>query len=272
MTLKPVFLTLYSAFSTSDAERLNDGEVEDATLLIMSANSVVSLALPEYTESLSDVRVRQAIAKAIDIDAVTEVAYGILGTPATSTVASGISYHIDVSGNEYDPDGAYALLEEAGFGDGLSLRMVICQVDFQEKISETIQYMLSEVGIELTIEEYDIATAVGMFMSGDTDIVINANTSIAMDPAQTYLTSLSTSTNLTTALSDEVLNEYLSIGATSVEATERQAAYEAAQEWFAENYRLIPIAESAYGCAYQGDITGFNTVSPMEPNLRYVQY
>lgn len=51
-------LDLVFGLSTSDAERLNDGEVEDATLLIMSANSVVSLALPEYTESLSDVRVR----------------------------------------------------------------------------------------------------------------------------------------------------------------------------------------------------------------------
>lgn len=257
-------------FSESDAKRLQNGEVEGATMFVAPSYNAIALALPEYTEVFSDIRVRQAICEAIDIDAVTQVTFGILATPSTSVIADGIDYHQDVTGNRYDPEHARQLLEEAGYADGLDLRMVICAVDFQEKSSEAMQAMLADVGINLIIEAYDIPTAVGMFMSGDTDVVINANSAAAMDPAQVLLTSKSDSTNRTTAMTDEQYNSYLAAGETTLDSAERQTAYEAAQNWMADNYWQIPLADRGVAYAYADTVESFNVVVPTEPNLRFV--
>lgn len=257
-------------FSESDAKRLQNGEVGGATMFVAPSYNAIALALPEYTEVFSDIRVRQAICEAIDIDAVTQVTFGILATPATSVIADGIDYHKDVAANRYDPEHARQLLEEAGYADGLDLRMVICAVDFQEKSAEAMQAMLADVGINLIIESYDIPTAVGMFMSGDTDIVINANSAAAMDPAQVLMTSKSSSTNLTTAMTDVEYNGYLEAGETTLDSAERQTAYEAAQQWMADNFWQIPLADRGIAYAYADTVESFNVVVPSEPNLRFV--
>lgn len=257
-------------FSESDAKRLQDGEVAGATMYVAPSYNAIALALPEYTEVFSDSRVRQAICEAIDIDAVSQVTFGILATPASSVIADGIDYHKDVTGNRYDPEHAKQLLAEAGYADGLELKMVICAVDFQEKSAEAMQAMLAEVGIDLIIESYDIPTAVGMFMTGDTDIVINANSAAAMDPAQVLMTSKSTSTNLTTSISDEEYNGYLNVGETTLDSAERQQAYESAQQWMADNYWQIPLADRGVAYAYADTVAEFNVVVPTEPNLRFV--
>ena len=256
-------------FSASDAKRLQDGEMEGATLVIAPSYNAISFALPEYTEALSDIRVRQAICEAIDIDAVAKVTFDILCTPATSVVADGIDYHIDASGNRYNPEHARELLAEAGYEDGLDLKLVICAVDFQEKSSTVIQAMLAEVGINLNVEAYDIPTAVGMFMSGDTDVVINAQSAAALDPAQVFITTSSTSTNKTTALTDETINGYLTAGMTTMDTDARREAYENAQVWMAENYRQIPLADRAVAYAFADTVASLNVVVPTEPNLRY---
>lgn len=255
--------------SESDAKRMQDGEVDGATLVIAPSYNAIAFALPEYTEQFSDIRVRQAITEAIDVDAVCDVAFGILCTPSTSVVADGIDYHIDAAGNQYNPEHARQLLEEAGYADGLDLRLVICAVDFQEKISTAIQAMLAEVGINLIVEAYDIPTAVGMFMTGDTDVVINAQTCAALDPAQVFINIANGSTNATVALSDETLNGYLTTGSTSLDTAERKDAYENAQTWMAENFWEVPLADRAVAYAYASTVESFNTVTPQEPNLRF---
>lgn len=255
--------------SASDAKRIQNGEMETATLVIAPSYNAISFALPEYTEALSDIRVRQAICEAIDIDAVAQVTFDILCTPSTSVVADGIDYHIDASGNRFNPDHARELLAEAGYADGLDLKLVICAVDFQEKASTAIQAMLADVGINLIVESYDIPTAVGMFMSGDTDVVINAQSAAALDPAQVFITTASDSTNKTTALTDETLNEYLTVGVTTMDTAIRQEAYENAQVWMAENYRQIPIADRSVAYAFADTLSELNVVVPTEPNLRY---
>ena len=54
----------------TDAERAAEG-LENAKLETVSLNNVIGIAFPEYTESLSDIRVRQALAYAMDVEALT---------------------------------------------------------------------------------------------------------------------------------------------------------------------------------------------------------
>ena len=96
----------------------------NTTLETISANSGIGLAFPEYTEALSDVRVRQALAYAIDVEALTEMAYGSLGTVATALVPSNVQDVLEVGQQEYDPEKAKQLLDEAGVSN-LTLHMVL---------------------------------------------------------------------------------------------------------------------------------------------------
>ena len=67
-------------------------------------------------KDLSDVRVRQAIKKAIDVDAILEGAYFGVPEKSTGLVAPGLVGYTGVAPDPRDVDGAKALLAEAGSG------------------------------------------------------------------------------------------------------------------------------------------------------------
>lgn len=72
---------------------------------------------------LSDKRVRQALALAMDNDIIAQEIYNGLHVPATTAIPRSISYHDETNpGLGYDPERAKELLDEAGFidvdGDG----------------------------------------------------------------------------------------------------------------------------------------------------------
>jgi peptide/nickel transport system substrate-binding protein len=116
---------------------------------------------------LRDRRVRQALAHAIDRQAIVkhlrrglaEPAVGIL-PPASHAVEP------DVPTFAYDPDRAARLLDEAGYrdpdGDGprprLRLSLKVSSVEFNRLQPAAIQQDLARVGIELDVRTYEFAT------------------------------------------------------------------------------------------------------------------
>jgi peptide/nickel transport system substrate-binding protein len=67
--------------------------------------------------ALQDSRVRQAIQKAVDVDAVLEAAYFGVAERSTGIIAPGLAGHRDITPPARDLEGARALLEEAGAQD-----------------------------------------------------------------------------------------------------------------------------------------------------------
>ncbi|GAA3799205.1 putative peptide ABC transporter DppA [Cellulomonas soli] len=81
------------------------------------AAGISYLGLPLSDPRYADVRVRQAISMAIDRDTINDVIYGGLYTPATAftpAIEPGTPEGICGELCEYDPEGAKALLDEAG--------------------------------------------------------------------------------------------------------------------------------------------------------------
>lgn len=100
-----------------------------------------------------DIRVRQAIMSAIDRQTVIDGAYSGYGIAIGSHYAPTDSGYIDLTDVlPYDPEKAATLLEEAGYGNGLSLTIKCPQMTYTMRACEVMQAMVAEVGVTMNIE------------------------------------------------------------------------------------------------------------------------
>ncbi len=128
------------------------------------------LGLNTDHELFKDLRVRQAIAKAIDIDAVVEAGYFGGAQRATGVIAEGLPGHRGTS--PYAPrdvEGARQLLQEAGVGNGFTTRLSIINETDLLTMAQIIQANLADVGVTVEIEPLESGTfwTLGVEESGD---------------------------------------------------------------------------------------------------------
>lgn len=108
---------------------------------------------------MADVRVRQAINYAIDRDAL--IRYDVLGNGhplASLTMGGEIGHDRDLKPYPYDPKKARRLLREAGYPDGVRLRVVVKAQG--ERTMKIVSQQLKKVGIALDITPTTDATVI----------------------------------------------------------------------------------------------------------------
>ncbi len=105
-----------------------------------------------------DVRVRKAISMAIDRQTILDQMYNGAGHVVNSMLPDGVLGSYDAQEIPYDPEGAKALLAEAGYGDGCDLE-IYQKTDDPDAlaINQVIMSMLGQVGINATIKQMDEA-------------------------------------------------------------------------------------------------------------------
>jgi peptide/nickel transport system substrate-binding protein len=108
---------------------------------------------------LDDVRVRQAIAHAIDRKGVIDGAMSGLGTPIGSHYTALEPGYIDLTGMyPHDPEKAKALLKDAGVATPLKLSLMLPPVpNYARQGGQIIAAQLAEVGIEADIHNVEWA-------------------------------------------------------------------------------------------------------------------
>lgn len=117
---------------------------------------VVALELNHAFEAFQDPRVRQAISMAIDREALVNGPMRGLAKVMANQIPSALPQpEGGVEPVEYNPDEARRLLEEAGYGDGLSFPFTINLTrpgPYAEQLAVLLQSQLAEVGVNLEIE------------------------------------------------------------------------------------------------------------------------
>ncbi|MEO1679121.1 MAG: ABC transporter substrate-binding protein [Pseudomonadota bacterium] len=126
----------------------------------------------EITNPLMDVRVRQAISMAINRDAIVERVMEGVAISAGQLLPEGF---FGVSENlepvAYDPEGAKALLAEAGYPDGFAMTIHGPNDRYinDAKIAEAIAQMLTRIGIETAVETMPRSVYFGRASRGSPD-------------------------------------------------------------------------------------------------------
>jgi peptide/nickel transport system substrate-binding protein len=120
-----------------------------------------------------DVRVRRALAHAIDrkafIDGVLEGLAKPIGSHFTPTDAG----YVDLTGMyPYDPEKAKALLKEAGVSTPLNVTLTLPPPQYARKGGEAVAAMLAKVGVVAKIENVEWAQWLGGTFKGNFDLTI----------------------------------------------------------------------------------------------------
>lgn len=111
---------------------------------------------------VSELKVRQAIAYAINADEITAVHGQIIGQRSTQwCLPTDKYYNEDITGYPYDPEKARSLLAEAGYPDGFDLNIWCMSMEDWTNMSVMVKQYLSEVGINATIQPIEPAAFVG---------------------------------------------------------------------------------------------------------------
>jgi len=128
--------------------------------------------------ALSDVRVRQAIALAVDKDEIMRAAIGGLGQTIGTMVAAmqdrwGVPL-ADLPNQKLDLERAKKLLADAGYPGGLELNLTtIIGYDWMDPAAVTLREQLAKVGIKLNIQRIDLGVWIKNFQSKQMGLTFN---------------------------------------------------------------------------------------------------
>ena len=148
-------------------------------VVVLSDESAILTYLMMHNEDplLSDVRVREAIAHAINRQDIIDGAMFGSGTPIGTHFAPHNPDYVDLTGlSNYDPDKSRALLKEAG-AEGITLRLMLPPPSYARRGGEVIAAQLREVGIETEISNLEWAQWLEQVFKGkDFDLTIVSHT------------------------------------------------------------------------------------------------
>ena len=127
-------------------------------VLVGGSRAKTIVAINNKKKPLDDVRVRSAIACAIDRKQVVDGVADGFGTPIGSFYVPGAPGYVDLTSvNAYNPDKARALLKEAGISTPLELSLKLPPTPYARQGGEVIAAMLAKVGIHAKQESVEWA-------------------------------------------------------------------------------------------------------------------
>jgi peptide/nickel transport system substrate-binding protein len=131
------------------------------------------LALNHRKKPLDDVRVRRALAHAIDRKAFIEGAQEGLGVPIGSHFAPTDAGYVDLTGAApFDPDRSRALLREAGVATPLAPTLSLPPPQYARRGGEIVAAMLARVGVNAKIENLEWAAWLAGPFRGNFDLTL----------------------------------------------------------------------------------------------------
>jgi len=222
---------------------------------------------------LGDVRVRRAIAHAVDRETIVAAKFDGRARLATGLLPeSHWAYAGEVRRYGYDPERARALLDEAGFPDPdgpggeprLRLTYKTSANQFRLALARIIAAQLLEVGIEVEVRSFEFGTFFTDIKQGNFELA-SMQTAAITEPD--YLYSYFHSSRIPSEADPNAgnrwhyrsaeLDELLTQGRTVMDRERRRALYARAQQILADDLPIVPLWHEDVIAIANVDVSGY---------------
>jgi peptide/nickel transport system substrate-binding protein len=245
-------------------------EMEEAGLAIVMAPVAwnAKMTINHHQEPLSSEQFRQALAYAIDREAlvqITQRGHAIAGSPGMIPPTSDW-YNPDTPQYEYDPTRAIGLLEELGYepedgyfirdGEVLELEL-LATADFKE-VGQFIKQQLEEVGIKIDLRTLEAKTVDAKVEAWDFDLAIYGHGGL-YEPSILKRVIMDEGFNSARYTSNETLNQLLEAQLTEMDASKRKDLVFQIQEVYAQDLPALTLYYPKWYWAHDGTVNLFYT-------------
>lgn len=209
--------------------------------LRVESNSGTSIQFMYFNnEVFTDANVRKAFLMAINRERlVSDLILGEGEIPATTLTSLNPYKDPDLEPLAYDPEGAKALLEEAGFDMSKEIVLDVPTGNVTRMTSASlIEQDLEAIGLNIRQETADFATHLANVGNGDYELAL-LSLAFNVDPDQSSYWA-STSTNYA-RLNDEKLEALMLEGKSLTSFEERYPVYQEIQAYFQEQALIVPL-------------------------------
>lgn len=246
--------------SPTDVARIEENS--ELTLLRDDGVSTTYVGFNVQKEPFNDVRVRQAINHAVNMELIVEAVYQGIGKVAKGPLPASVwGSNQDLVAYEYDIEKAKALLKEAGYENGF--KTTIWTNDNQQRmdIAEIVQNQLKDIGIEVEVKVVEWGAYLDGTAAGEHDMYILGWGTVTGDPNYGLYPLFHSSTfgdagNRSFYANDKV-DELLEKGKVTVEPAEREKYYYEVQEIIRDEAPWIFTWDKEELSATRSNVKGF---------------
>jgi peptide/nickel transport system substrate-binding protein len=197
-------------------------------------------------ELFDDVRVRKAIAHAIEMDSIIDGVFNKIGSKSNSLLGPKVlGYHKEMEAYEYNLSEAKKLLAEAGYPNGFKTTLITNDVKERANLAEVLQSQLKGIGITVNIEVLEAGTFVERVNSGDSEMFIyswrNATGDADYNQYNLFHSSSHGATGNTFFYSNEEVDHLIESARSEKDPEKRIELYAKAQELEMEDATYIPV-------------------------------
>lgn len=209
-------------------------------------------------EPFNDVRVRQAMAYAIDRGVICAFAFFNICEPVQGPTASGTPWYFPYAPYDRDLDMARSLLEEAGYADGFTMQ-IMPAIGFDETIrgAQIVQQQLAEIGITVEIDAVEFGEWLQRQSEGDFDAFMLSWLGLTDVEDYFYLQHRTGQTFNFTGYSNSEFDALVDEGRTISDFDERYAIYEQANQILVDDAPYIYMYAKSEVKAWSPIVQGF---------------
>jgi len=239
-------------FNNPTAEELQVGTEQGFEAAFGPDSLTYFVGLNNQRDAFADPRVRQAIAYAIDPEALVE-ALGQPGlTAANQLIPNGFfGYLSGFEGITYDPVRAQELLADAGYLDLKFTLSFNAASNFAQIASPIIQAQLAEIGVTVELQALDAAQFANALNAGSLEAFLAGRSATIPDAASMY--PILTQTAWFGEMDEEIQN-LINQTTTTFDPEQRQEAYSQLGTYIRDTVPLIPLASQGRASLYDSNL------------------
>jgi peptide/nickel transport system substrate-binding protein len=243
----------------------------DLTVVYRPPLTLGHISMNTQKEPFADVRVRKAVAHAVNVPEIVEAFFGGTGEIAASPMPSGLSFFNEgIEPYGYDPAESKRLLEEAGIAEGFDTNLWYIPIPRPyvpdgKGIAQAVQSDLRKVGINAELVTYEFGTYLEKVGMGEHDMALYGGTDAGTDPDfrlyYWYSSAAATETNAsnTSYYKNQEVDQLIAQARSTVDEDKRRDLYYRVQEIVHGDVPVVPLAYVRDPVGLQKQVEGYQT-------------